>query len=112
MIDGNDKQIIKTNYDLMLTLFKKLKELENMIPNGSHPTKLVAVKSILNILNIHRTEIVWEIGVGVPKLALYLASLSNVVYATDICEYLKIINVMHDVNFFSQQRKYWKELQI
>lgn len=86
LIDDNYEKMLKTNHQLMKNLFKRLKHLEDLIVNGSHPTKLSAIRAILLILYIHRTEIVWEIGVGVPKLAIYLASLSNIVYATDICE--------------------------
>lgn len=86
--EPDDEQSNKL-YENMKALFERLNVLEELIVEGSHATKLDTIKNILKFLNIHRTETVWDIGVGVPKLAIYAGCLSNVVYATDICKYSK-----------------------
>ena len=57
----------------------------SVLTQGTNPLKYAQISEIINKANIQRGEVCWEIGMGVPYLALMLARVTNTsLVGTDI----------------------------
>ncbi len=62
-----------------------IKQSKIQIPSGSHSTCNEGILNVMNMMDIKEGEVLWDIGVGNPKLAFFYSMISKTtVVGTDI----------------------------
>jgi precorrin-6B methylase 2 len=63
------------------------------VPGGSHATDDEAILNIAKLIDVGHSEVLWDIGVGSPKLAFFFSMLTSVpVIGTDIGKEINFIS--------------------
>jgi ribosomal protein L11 methylase PrmA len=62
-----------------------MKDSQFQVPAGSHATNDEAIFNIAKLIDVGHSEVLWDIGVGSPKLAFFFSMLTAIpVIGTDI----------------------------